>query len=375
MTTPNGTTPNGSDPDVTASKVSTPARGHAGNALIVQGYALSMQQQPLVNLSGFANLAPSEESINKTLTNAKGSAQHYLNVVLPKAIVTIANISAYFETQNALAEALTPGTDAQTAIALLAAVEGQATDFRDQARAVTDDMESLRDDFNRHSAAMSRSSDDLAVVVNGDKGVLKNIVDQLADIDGKIAGAITGVVLSGLGIAGGVIMVGVGALAEAVTGGLATALVVGGLGVTAAAIGGEVASSVVLAGLLDAKSKMLRDQAQLNAETTLAAGLSSGLQTLSSSAAAAATATQNMTNAWNLLGTDLNNLAGTLGRGKTTVDKVRQLFATAAQGGVRTVQSDVTVIRSQLAGVTPVVATAVRPGDLVRSQIAELQHA
>ncbi|MEE1821637.1 HBL/NHE enterotoxin family protein [Streptomyces sp. BE20] len=362
------------NPENTASTVSTSARSQAGNALIVQGYALSVQQQPTVDLGASKRLAPLQNGINQALTGAKDGAQDYLNVVLPKTIVTIADISAYFETQDALAQALGPDTDAQTAVSLLMAVQERATDFHGRAVAVTHDIQGLRERFSRSSAALSRSSTELAVAVDGDDGILKDLGGQLAGLDGKIEGAISGVVLSALTVAGGVIMVGVGALATAVTGGLATALVVGGLAVTAVGIGGEVTSSVLLAQLLDQKSRLITERSRLEAETTLAASLSSGLRTMSSSTASAAAATQNMANAWGLLGDDLDNLAKDLVKGRTDVDIVRRLFTTAAQGAVRTVQGDVAVIRGQLTGVRPVVDPRTAPGDLVRNQLAELQH-
>lgn len=362
-------------PDSSAANVGTSAKAQSSNALIVQNYALSVQAQPVVDLAGYEGLAKYQTEINKALGDAKDSAHLYLNTTLPKAIVTIANIDSYFQTQNALAEALAPGTDKETAIALLKAVQEEATDFHKQAVSVTGDMQDLRDRFSRGSADLSRSAKDLSIAVDGDNGVLASISDQLSDIDGKIAGAITGVVLSGLAVAGGIIMIGVGALAEAVTGGLATALVVGGIAVTAAGIGGEVGASIALSGLLDAKSGLLTQRARLNAETTLAAGLSSGLGGLSSAAGNAAVATQGMANAWNLLGDDLTNLIGDLTKGQTTSDALRRLFATAAQGVVRTVQGDVVVIRGQLAGVQTTVDTKVSAGQLVRNQIAVLQNA
>jgi hypothetical protein len=359
------------DPNKAATAVDTAAKGQSSNALIVQNYCLTALSQPNVDLGGSAGLIKYQDEINKALGGAKDSAHKYLNVVLPQAIVTIANIDAYFATQNALAEALQPNTPAQTAIALLSAVQEQATTFKTQAAGVTGDLQALRDQFNRTSADMSKSASDLSIAVDGDNGVLKSISSQLSDIDGKINGAITGVVLSSLAIVGGVIMIGVGALAEAVTGGLATALIIGGIAVAAVGVGGEVGSSIMLAKLLDMKSGLLNEQARLNSEVTLAAGLSSGLKGLSSSAGNAATAAQGMANAWSLLGDDLGNLINDLNSGKTTVDALRTLFTIAAQGQVKVVQGDVATIRGQLAGVNPTVDTSMTAGALVRQQIAK----
>lgn len=362
-------------PETVAPEVGTAAKAQSSNALIVQNYALSIEAQPFVDLGGYAGLATYQDGINKALTDAKDSGRLYLNTTLPKAIVTIANIDAYFQTQNALTQALAPGTDAQTAIALLKAVQEQAVDFRTQATGVTTDLQDLRDRFSRSSASLSQYAKDLSIAVDGDNGVLDSISKELSTIDSKIDGAITGIVLSGLAIVGGIILIGVGALAEAVTGGLATALVVGGIAVTVAGVGGEVGSSIALAKLLDAKSGLLNERARLNSETTLAAGLSSGLGGLSTSAGNAATAAQGMANAWNLLGDDLDSLISDLTKGQTTVDALRQLFTIAAQGAVKTVQGDVVVIRGQLSGVQTTVNPSISAAQVVRNQIAAAQGA
>ncbi|MEV6909755.1 HBL/NHE enterotoxin family protein [Amycolatopsis sp. NPDC051071] len=346
------------------------AKEHASNAVVVQSYALSAMNQPNVDFHEFKKLLPLQVKINNSVGVAKDSAHLYLNTVLPQAIKTIADIELYFQLHNALADSLQPGTSAQQAIALLKIVQEQAVEFQGQAGAVATQLQTLRDGFTTNSAAFNEYSRDLAAIVDGDHGVLKSLDDQLSGIDGKIGGAITGVVLSGLAIAGGVLMVGVGALAEPVTGGLSTALIIGGVAVAAAGIGGEVAASLTLAKLLDLKSNLLQEKAKLKAETTLAAGLRSGLGNLATAASSAATATQGMVNAWSLLGDDLGGLAKDVQKGQTTVDGLRLLFTHAAENAVKTTQQDIAIIKGQLTGVRTSVDTKATPGDLIRSHVA-----
>jgi non-hemolytic enterotoxin B/C len=271
--------------------------------------------------------------------------------VLPGAIETITNIDAYFQVQNALAEALQPDTDARFAITLLKAVQDQATDFHSQANRVVTDLQGVRDRISTNTTDFNAFAGQLDTVLNCDDGVLSSINEQLGNIDGKIAGAATGVALSALAIAGGVVMIVVGAAADAVTGGASTALGLGGVGILVAGVGGEVGSSVALAKMLELKSDLLRQQVQLPAEATLASGMASGFRTLSDQSAAAVEPTQGMANAWTLLGSDLEELAAHLERGETTVPALRKLFTVAARGDVRTIQADVATIRGQLTGV------------------------
>ncbi len=350
-------------------KAGDAAKEHASNAVIVQSYALSAMSQPNVDFSDFKKLLPLQTKINNGLGAAKDSAHLYLNTVLPLAISTISDIELYFQLHDALADSLAPGTSVQQAISLLKVVQDQAVEYQGQAKAVASRLQTLRDGFTASSSAFNGYSQELATIVDGDHGVLKSLDDQLDSIDGKIGGAITGVVLSGLAIAGGVLMVGVGALAEPVTGGLSTALVVGGVAVAAAGVGGEVASSLTLAKLLDLKSNLVREKAKLKAETTLAAGLRSGLGNLATAASGAATATQGMVNAWSLLGDDLGGLAKDVQKGQTTVDALRLLFTHAAENAVKTTQQDIVIIKTQLTGARTSVDTKTKPGDLIRAHV------
>lgn len=355
--------------------VGTTARDQSAKAMIVQNHALSVLSQPNVDFRGFDTLLPMQDKMNKGIGAAKDTANRYLDVVLPKVIDTVSNIDSYFGTHNAVADALVPGTDKQTAISVLRAVQEQAQEFQRQASAVVTDLQGLRDAFARNSSDFHTFSQELTVTVKADTGMLASIEKDLSGIDSKIGGAIAGVVLSGLAVAGGVIMVGVGALATVVTGGAATALVVGGVALTAVGVGGEVGASIALAKLLDMKSNLLREKAKLNVQVAFASGLASGMDGLAGSATSASSATQDMANAWTLLDNDLGDMVTSLKKGQVESDAVRTLFATAAQNAGKTVRADVDVIRKQLTGARTTVDTTKTAGELIRATAAELTAA
>jgi non-hemolytic enterotoxin B/C len=336
-------------------EVGSASRGHASQALIVQAHALSVLQQPLIDVAGFDTLKPIGTNINDRLTISKNHSNHYLDVLLPKMITTVTDIDAYVNVQNALAGALNPQAPKSEAVTLLRAAQEATQDYKRRANELVLDLGEFRGMLSEDASAFSKHASELQVAINGDAGVLKDIDNQLADIDGKIAGAITGVVLSGLAMVGGAFMIAVGSIASFVTAGTSTPLVVAGVAVLTAGIGGEVASAITLATLLDLKAEQFRKQAHLKEEVKLATGLSTGMRTLFESASASATATQEMANAWTLMENHLGNLASNIERGVTGSDAVRGLFQRAAQGDAKNVQNDVQIIYGQLAGIDKII--------------------
>jgi hypothetical protein len=361
--------------NLSSSQLDSATRQHASQALLVQGYALSVLQQPFVDFSGFPTLKKNQDDLNNGLVKARDHSNLYLNTILPSMINRIADIDAYFSLQTALSQAIAPGTDARTAINLLKEVQEQAQTYQGQAGTLVLSLQTLRDGISTDAAVFNTFVTAMNAAVNGDNGVLTSINDQLGSIDGKIAGAATGVALSGLAIAGGIFMILVGAIADFFTAGTSTPLVIAGVGVLAAGIGGEVGSALALSGLLNLKSKLLSDKSHLTAEVSLASGLASGFGSLAKSAAGAVQATQEMANAWSLLGDDLGSLVNSLNRGQTTVDAIRNLFIIAAQNNVKTIQADVGIIRNQLTGVQVTADSKTSITQQMNTQIAKLKLA
>jgi hypothetical protein len=337
---------------------------YASQALILQSYMLSVLKQPKVDFGSLANLKPLEGNINGSLDRAVTNANWYLDQLLPDAIQTIANINAYFNLQNALVTALQPGADARTTISLLKTVQDKASAYQSQAATVVGDLGRLRTALSQDSAAFNGFVTQLNTAVGGDTGVLQSVSQQLDSVDSKISGAVAGTVVSGLVIAGGIFVICVGGIAGFVTAGTSTPLVLLGVGIVVGGVAGEVASAVTLSNLMKLKADLLAQQSQLKAEVNLALGLQSGFQGLASAAGDAAAASQQMANAWGSLDDHLGNLIDNVQSGQTDAAALRTLFQTAAQGDVKNIQSDVTTIQNQLAGVQQVsggndVATAI----------------
>jgi hypothetical protein len=325
------------------------SKAQSSQALILQAYALSVLQQPLLNLNT-KSLEPLQNDMNASLKAAMAHANNYKNVILPSMLTSLTSMNQYFNLQNALATALTPSTDQKTTVAALNAVLDQANGYKSDAVSLQQQLAGLSSDISGDASKFNGFVTQLNAALNGDNGVLTDLQNQLGSIDGKIDGAITGTVLSGLAILGGAFLIAVGAIADFVTAGTSTPLIIAGIGIVATGVGGEVASAVTLSNLINMKADMLRQQAQLQAEVQLAAGLQSGYTSLSNAAVSAATAAQQMSNAWGLLGGHLSNLITDVEKGKQNAGTLQTLFLTAAKGAVADVQTDITTIDRQLTG-------------------------
>ncbi|MDA5095582.1 HBL/NHE enterotoxin family protein [Aliiroseovarius sp. KMU-50] len=335
----------------TAQQASNANIATAGQASIVQGYAMTVQRQPFVDFGDFKNLKTFETDINNGIKSAQSHASNYLDNILPEMIQQNSNIKAYFNLQNALGTALDPSAPASQAIALMKQVQEQTQGYQTSAKGLVTNLNTLRNNLNTDSSNFSGYVTKLNAAVDGDNGVLAQLDKQVDDIDTKIDTAIAGAALSGLTIAGGGLMIAVGGIADFVTAGASTPLVVAGVAVVAVGVAGAAASGIAIGVLLDQKGKVLTEKANLKAEVKLARGMSGGFDSLAKKAGGAADAAQDMANAWTSLEQDMGSLIGQLENGETDVKSLRNLYQAAAKGTVKDIQNDTNVIQQQLAGV------------------------
>jgi len=351
-----------SDTEQAAKGINTANKAQASQALIIQVYANSVDEQPTVDFSGEPHLSTYQTQINDGLATAQKHANNYLNDIQPSIIQNIANIGNYYALHNAVATTLPEGSTEAQWIESLSALKNQSVSYKTDANGVVASLQTLHDNLTTDTASFSTTVSELNSAVNGDNGILKADDKELSSIQGKIDGAIAGIVTSGLAIVGGSFMIAVGGIADFVTAGTTTPLVVGGIGVVSAGIGGEVASAITLKSLNDEKAKLLTEKSTLTAEVKLATGVSSAYQSLSNQIKNAVEAATQMENAWEFLSSDLGTMISDLKNGIQSVGQIRTIFLTAANTEVQTVITDIDTIKGQMAGVTTIVA---QPGQTV----------
>ncbi len=335
-----------------AKKVDSAAKVQVSQNITLQNFCMSVAQQKTVDLRDFPSLTSIGDEINSGLGIAQGHARLYLDKIRPNIELNLANVSNYYGLHQAVLTTLPPGSSKAAWLSSLSALKEQSIDFQKNASGVATSLADLRDKLSTDVATFSKVVSDLNTAVGGDNGVLKKISEQLGDLQAKIDGAISGIVLSSLAVLGGVFITLVGAIADFLTAGTSTPLVLGGVAVILAGAGGVVASSLALKGLYDAQGSLLKQQNLLKKESAHAAGMANGYSAFSNQIRLAAQAALDMQSAWEFLSADLENLATDLDKGITNTDAVRTLFLTAANSMIKTVQADTDNIRKQMIGTT-----------------------
>ena len=353
----------------------TALKGQSSAAMLVQAHCMGVQNQMFVDFGNHERLKPLQNDINSGLVKAKQNAVYYLDDLQPRIITTVANIEVFFELHNVLPQMLLPNTTTADAIAMLREMESNVEVYRRQASIIQTDLSKMRTGFSDDKAFFDRCTIDLNALVNGDQGVLASINSELSGINGKIAGAATGIALSGLAAIGGVVLILVGAVGSVVTGGAATALCVGGSALLIGGVAGAVGSSIALAGLLNLKSDLITRRERLNAEVAVATGIASGFCELGVSAGQAQEGAQLMANAWGFMGSHLETLRDQLKRGQIDSPMLRELLIRASQGSVRLVQADADTIKRQMTTPRASIDSKKRIADLITEQAGSLEEA
>lgn len=335
-----------------ATEIDSANRSQSSQGLIIQTYCQSVKSQPFVSFAGYDNLKGHEQRINAGLGQAQAHADTYLNVIQPTIITNISNISNYYAMHKAIPTVLPAGSTSERWLQILATLEKMATAHKATADATVIGLNGLYNNLTEDAGSFAGTVADLNAAVNGDKGVISSIDDQINDIQSQIDGTIAGIVVSGLAVVGGVFLTAVGGIAEFVTAGTSTPLVVLGAAITVAGVAGAVGASLALKGLYDSKAKLLTDKSRLSAEVGLALGISQGFSGLSNQVQRAVTAARQMSSAWSILSSDLGTVADDIRQGRLSTDDARTLFLIAADSQVQQVVNDISTIKVQMTGVT-----------------------
>jgi hypothetical protein len=282
---------------------------------------------------------------------AQTHANNYLGVIQPSIINNLGNISNYYTFLSALPMALPGGSTESAWITYLQALQAQISSYQQSFGLITTNLTTLNSNLGTDSGSFNSTVAKLNAAVSGDNGVLTTINDDLNSIDKSIGGCIAGTASSGLAIAGGGFMIAVGGITDFVIAGASTPLVIGGVAVLTVGIGGEVALATTLNNLYNQKSDLLKQKSTLISEVNLALGISSGYLQFAAQVTNAMQAIIQMNNAWQSLGSDLSNMIQDLQNGNLAPDVLRNLLLTASNNLIPTINTDITLIKSQMEGI------------------------
>jgi len=343
----------GPDPGGVAEGMGKAIAEQLAQAVTIKAYANSVLVQRPVSFSGLPNLGMKyEELINDGLSTAQGHARNYLNNVLPQIITNITNIGDFYTVFSNVPVSIPPGENKEIWLETLSVLASLARGYEDVADQTLEDLHGLHKNLDADTRAFEKIVADLNNVVGGDNGTLQSLNSQLASIQSAIDSTIADSVRESRQVTLGSIMMGIGSIL-----GFGFPMVIGGVGVLIRGSVQERATADALASLNDQKAQVVSRQNRLRNEVTTAATLSQGYRGLVAQVMAAADAATEMRNAWGFLAGDLNHMGQNLKSGVENTDGLRTMFLDAANQEVKTVLTDIDIIKAQLASGKVVVGT------------------
>lgn len=349
--------------------VAAASQNQLSQGLVLQGYCNSVLQQSLVDFSADTNLLDLQNEINNGLTTAKKHANNYLNTISPNILAALSDLNNYATIYSSVPATLPEGSTVEQWTQALGAIKQVSENNLRNSKLVLNSLQTLNGQLTADTAAFAQIVYNLNQVMKGDNGVLDSIATELGSIDSQVAAAIVGAVFGGLAVAGGVFMIVVGAVAEFVTVGTSTELVIGGVLTTVAGIGSTAAAIISIVDLYKKKAALLTEQSLLNAEVNLVAGVTSAYNQLSAQVSDATDAAEAMQTAWSSLNVDLSTMISDLQNGILTTGELRTMFLQQTNADIKTLITDIQVIKEQMAGVKSVVLPE---GETLISQLAAL---
>ncbi|CAG23340.1 HBL/NHE enterotoxin family protein [Photobacterium profundum] len=349
-------------------KVSKANENQTSQGLIIQNYSNSILEQGEVNFSEDEKLKTYQSQINNSIRLAKAHATRYINVIQPSIIQNISNIGNYYNLHQVIATQLPENATKEEWLEVLGALKQEAINYEKTSRSTVILIQDLHSNLAVDSSSFSTTVDNLNNVLNGDKGVLSTLKNELGSIQGKISGAIAGMAVSGFVIMGGVFIILIGSVADFITAGTSLPIVFGGVAMLVSGVSGEVGSAITFATLNNAKNKLISEEVQLADEVKLSLLMSTAYEEYVTQLHAAMTASTTMANAWQFLISDIEQYENDLSSGiMSPADFLRTMFLGLANEEAKAILKDINNIKKQMTGVRTVVA---KPGQTI-SQLVE----
>ncbi len=319
--------------------------------LAVISYNNSLKNQNFVNFSDFPNLSNYGEVINTILSNAKSGHGYNIDNLQNMLISFYDSVEKYCE-EFKLAASKFNNLPTEVLPSTLRVLAKDCLNHQSKITNIQSLLKGYYSAFSEDDRNFISIVSELNTVVGGDNIALENIRLELKNIQNEIDSVGTTTVGSALGIAAGALMTCVGAIGEFFSGGASTAVVLGGIGLLTSGIAGEAASATQLIELNNAKASLLKQEDNLETEVKIAAAISHGFSSLITQVDNAESLSFNVSNALDIISSDLNEVAYNLESGATSADEVIFLFMEAANTDVSSLLLDLEVIKEQVSSFT-----------------------
>lgn len=331
---------------------------HTSQAAIIHAYALSVQNQPPMDADTLPDFRSYIEEFNKALQSATNHADYYLNTLESNMIMDIGNIATHIRNFESYASVILQNNNYQDTIDYLNALQKQANSYQTTSQNIANDLSTLSGKLATDSKNFSSTASDFQNAIVSEKDKVKSMEQEIDTLQQQVNQANEEAALGVLGILGGALLIIVGAVGEVFTDGLSTVAILGGAAIIAAGAAADADAAAKLASLSKKKGQLLTEIHDIQAEVGQVIGIKKGYASLSAHAAKAASAAQDVANAWNLLGSATQSLIGVikklkkkLGEGETM--KQVKLFIASMLIKLKDILAKATHIYNQLNNIPP----------------------
>ncbi|WP_274562450.1 HBL/NHE enterotoxin family protein [Streptomyces spiramyceticus] len=318
----------------------------------IQTYAKSLEAQ------GHAVFRPDlvpqtvQDKLNQTLDQAKIDAAELLGQTMSQADHTLSAVEDFCISHKNLVDRFrhenNPERIRDDIEKMRTAIEGApgATGYAQEAEKLKKALENARQKFSGHAVVFQDSAGAIRIAIEVQQKTLDRLDVELADLEKKIQAAVKKLVEGGVLAAGGVVVFAIGAC----MGPWGAPLMIAG-GVLVVIGAGKIADAVyTMISLQKQKEQRLRDKAAVQADKTQLEAFKKTLEELSTKAAEAASAAQDMKMAWGGLQSQLGRMARRLNTPKDIKDIADSADVRAADEWRKKLETQTSVIRKQFDG-------------------------
>lgn len=230
-------------------------------------------------------------NLNQKEKEAKHNANNYLNTITTSLIGAISGINGYATQYSTFSKSIidllpnfvnegTRETAKQHIIVLLNQLETAAREKLSFARQLAKEIEDYQQRVKTNAENLQKIMDEADEEIGTDTGELSKKKREIEEVQEAIKGDIAGVVISALAVTGGIIIIGVGALATLPANVNATSVILPGIALTASGAVGLTGLSAKLASDNEKLANLYIEVAELNATFVILQNVKGQIQPL-----------------------------------------------------------------------------------------------
>lgn len=230
-------------------------------------------------------------NLNQETKETKNNGNNYLNTITPSLIGSISGINGYATQYSTFSQSIidllpklvnecTREEIKKQIIALLTQLEIDARRQLTFARNLAENIEDYQQHVKTNAENLQKIMDEADKEIGTDTGELSKKKREIEEVQTAIKGDIAGVVISALVVTGGVIVIGIGALATLPAGVSATQVILAGVALTASGAVGLTGLSAKLASDNEKLANLYIEVAELNATVVILQNVKGQIQPL-----------------------------------------------------------------------------------------------